>query len=101
LGFADPQHQTVTAVARTAPLAGRGYDLGLLWYAAHAHQGRTIGWLLRPWYRSKTAPSFLDMLTAVRQDSSRLHFSDPPSPTPTAQKPPTSWPAPLQTTASA
>src|SRR5215210_7551488 len=88
LGFEDPQNQTATAVARTAPLAGIAYDLVLLWYAARLQQGRATGWLVRPWYRSKTTPSFLDMLTAVRQDSWRLHFSDPPSPTPVAQNSP-------------
>src|SRR5438067_1767582 len=37
LGFEDPQTQTPTAVARTAPLAGIAYDLILLWYAARLH----------------------------------------------------------------
>jgi hypothetical protein len=89
LGFEDPQNRSATAVARTAPLAGLVYDLVLLWYAAQGQQGRATAWLVRPWYRSKTAPSFLDMLTAVRQDSWRLHFSVPPSPTPVTQYPPT------------
>ena len=85
LGFEDPQNQNASAVARTAPLAGLVYDLVVLWYAARVQQGRSADWLVRPWYRSKATPSFLDMLTAVRQDSWRLHFSDPPSPTPVAQ----------------
>src|SRR5918998_4995338 len=85
LGFEDPQNQAPEAVARTAPLAGIVYDLVLLWYAARLQQGRAPGWIARPWYRSKTTPSFLDMLAAVRQDSWRLHFSDPPSPSPVAQ----------------
>ena len=93
LGFEDPQNQSATAVARTAPLAGIVYDLVLLWSAARVQQGHTADWLIRPWYRSKSTPSFLDMLSAVRQESWRLHFSDPPSPTPVAENPPTSWPA--------
>ena len=88
LGFEDPQNQAATAVARTAPLAGLVYDLILLWYAARLRQGRAADWLVRPWYRSKAAPSFVDMLTALRQDSWRLHFSDPPLPAPLAQNPP-------------
>jgi hypothetical protein len=80
LGFEDPQNQTPEAVARTAPMAGIVYDLVLLWYAARLQQGHATGWLVRPWYRSKTTPSFLDMLTAVRQESWRLYFSDPPLP---------------------
>src|SRR5918992_1039722 len=73
LGFEDPQNQVATAVARTAPMASLVYDLVLLWYAARVRQGHAPDWPVRPWYRSKTAPSFLDMLTALRQDSWRLH----------------------------
>jgi DDE superfamily endonuclease len=88
LGFEDPQNQTPEAVARTAPMAGLVYDLVLLWYATRVRHGHAANWPVRPWYRSKTAPSFLDMLTAVRQEAWRLHFSDPPSPTPSPQNPP-------------
>ena len=99
LGFEDPQNQTATAVARTAPLAGIVYDVVLLWYAARVQQGLATGWPVRPWYRSKSTPSFLDMLTAVRQEAWRLHFSDPPSPTPVAQNPPALGHQALQATA--
>jgi Transposase DDE domain len=78
LGFGDPQNQASQAVARTAPLAGIVYDLVLLWYAERVQQGRAPDWVTRPWYRSKTAPSFLDMLTAVRQESWRWDISAPP-----------------------
>src|SRR5215212_931537 len=91
LGFEDPQNQTATAVARTAPLAGIVYDLVLLWYAARLQQGRATGWRARPWYRSKTAPSFLDLLTAVRQESWRRSFSDAPLPEPSTQTSARSW----------
>src|SRR3954467_7136500 len=91
LGFDDPQTQTAAAVARTAPLAGLVYDLVPLRYAARVQQGRAAGWLVRPWSRSKATPSFLDMLTAVRQESWRPYFSDPPSPGPAAQKSAHSW----------
>src|SRR5438067_7700908 len=69
LGFEDPQQQSPRAVTRTAPLAGIVYALVLLWYAGQVQQGVAAGWVPRPWYRTKTAPSFLDMLTAVRQES--------------------------------
>jgi hypothetical protein len=78
LGFEDPQNQTERAVARTAPLAGLAYDLVLLWAAQRAVQGLAPGWPVRPWYRSKTTPSFLDLLTALRQDSRPLLFSEAP-----------------------
>jgi hypothetical protein len=80
LGFEDPQSQTPQAVRRTAPLAFVSYDLVLLWSALRARQGRAVGWIERPWYRSKTAPSFADMLTAIRWATwHQLALSDPPS----------------------
>ena len=99
LGFEDPQNQTATAVARTAPLASIAYDLVLLWYAARVQQGLASGWTVRPWYRSETTPSFLDMLTAIRQESWRLCFSDPPLPGPATQKSAHSWANDLLATA--
>ena len=99
LGFEDPQNQTPEAVARTAPMASIAYDLVLLWYAARLQQGFAAGWLTRPWYRSKTTPSFLDMLTAVRQESWRLYFSDPPLPGPPTPKAAHSWAHDLLATA--
>jgi hypothetical protein len=79
LGFADSQQQTARAVTRAAPLAGLVYALVLLWYAGQVQQGTARGWLPRPWYRRKTAPSFLDMLTALRQESWLPAASQPPS----------------------
>jgi DDE superfamily endonuclease len=78
LGFADPQQQTAPAVTRTAPLAGVVYALVLLWYAGQVQQGQAGGWVPRPWYRAKAAASFLDMLTALRQESWRPSVSQPP-----------------------
>jgi hypothetical protein len=79
LGFEDPQQQTPRAVTRTAPLAGVVYALVLLWYAGQVQRGQAAGWVPRPWYRAKAAPSFLDMLTALRQESWRPCVSQPPS----------------------
>lgn len=95
LGFEDPQSQTARAVARTAPLAGIVYDLVLLWYAGQVERGRATGWVVRPWYRTKSAPSFLDMLTALRQDSRPLVISAPPCPARRLEKPAHSAPGPL------
>lgn len=67
LGFATPQSQTKQAVLRTAPMAFVVYDLVLLWYANQLQPGVAPTWVLRPWYRGKSAPSFFDMLTALRQ----------------------------------
>ena len=63
---------------RTAPLAGIVYALVLLWYAERLKHGVAAGWVVHPWYRTKTTPAFLDMLTAVRQESWRVYVSTPP-----------------------
>ncbi len=99
LGFEDPQQQTERAVQRTAPLAGLAYALVLLWSAGQAERGRATGWLVRPWYRAKTAPSFLDLLTALRQDSHALGISAPPCPPRRLNKPAHQTPGPLATAA--
>ena len=78
LGFEEPQNQAAPAVARTAPLAGVVYSLVLLWAAEQARQGRAPGWIARPWYRTKAAPSFLDLLTAARQAPWHRDVSAPP-----------------------
>lgn len=66
LGLADPQCQAPRAVQRTAPFAFLVYDLVVLWFAEHAHDAARPVWPVRPWYRHKAAPSFVDMLTALR-----------------------------------
>jgi hypothetical protein len=78
LGFGQAQNQTPRAVARTAPFAGVVYSLVLLWAAAHLEQGGTLSWIVRPWYRSKTAVAFPDLLMALRQELWRTRFSAPP-----------------------
>jgi DDE superfamily endonuclease len=80
LGFENPQCQTAQAVRRTAPMAFIVYDLVLLWAANRARQGEGVRWVDRPWYRRKSAPSFLDMITAVRCEAWRQHVFDPPPP---------------------
>jgi hypothetical protein len=74
LGFGQAQNQTRRAVARTAPFAGLVSSLVLLWAAAHLQQGGTLSWSLRPWYRSKTAVAFPDLLMALRQELWRTAF---------------------------
>jgi hypothetical protein len=81
LGFADPQCQTPQAVQRTAPFALLVYDLVLLWFAEHAHSPTTPAWPVRPWYRHKAAPSFVDMLAALRAALGPPRFLEPACPT--------------------
>jgi len=78
LGFGRAQNQASQAVARTAPFAGLVYSLVLLWAAAHLQQGGTLGWIVRPWYRTKTAVAFPDLLTALQHDLWMSRFSQAP-----------------------
>ena len=91
LGLEDPQGQTPQAVRRTAPLALIVYALVLLWYADQFHHPRVVRWLPRPWYRTKTAPSFLDMLTALRRAGWQRYMSQPPSAAQLHTNPELSW----------
>ncbi len=87
LGFGQAQNQSRQAVARTAPFAGVVYSLVVLWAAAHLQQGGTLSWIVRPWYRSKTAVAFPDLLIALRQELWRTRFSQPPVPLRCPQNP--------------
>jgi hypothetical protein len=78
LGFEDAQSQTAQAVLRTAPMAGIVYDLILLWATRRHQAGHPIAAVTRPWYRTKAAPSFLDLLTALREDCGQRELSEPP-----------------------
>jgi DDE superfamily endonuclease len=82
LGFAEPQCQTPRAVQRTAPFALVVYDLVLLWFAEHAAAASSPAWPVRPWYRHKTTPSFVDMLTALRGTLGPPRFFEPAYPAP-------------------
>lgn len=99
LGFAHPQSQAAPAVRRTAPMAFVVYDLVLLWSAAQVQQGTALPWILRPWYRTKSAPSFSDMLTALRQEGWRRAIFAPPYPTRWMQNAPPVWSDALLATA--
>lgn len=69
LGFEEPQGWTRRSVERTAPLAMLLYSLIVLWFAREGH--RQYRPLTGPWYTSKTAPSFADMLGTLRRLSVR------------------------------
>ena len=69
LGFEEPQGWTRRSVERTAPLAMLLYSLIVLWFARDGH--RSWRPIVCPWYTSKTAPSFADMLSTLRRLSVR------------------------------
>jgi len=67
LGFAESQARARRSVERTAPFVGLLFTLVVLWYAEAGHGSRFDVWPYRPWYRTKSTPSFEDMLWAVRR----------------------------------
>jgi hypothetical protein len=73
LGFEEPQGWSRLAVLRTAPIAMILYSLIVLWFerAGHAAYRPPV----RPWYRTKTRPSFADMLAALKRESLREEIS--------------------------
>lgn len=73
LGFEEPQGWTKRAVERTAPTAMLLYSLIVLWFASAGH--RLYRAPNRPWYRSKSRPSFADMVATLRQESVREKVS--------------------------
>ena len=72
LGFEEPQGWSRKAVLRTAPVAMLLYSLIVLWFAREGH--RAYQPLDCPWYTSKAEPSFADMLTTLRLQSTRKTY---------------------------
>jgi DDE superfamily endonuclease len=68
-GAGQARNRTRTAVQRTVPFALIVQSLVVLWYTRHGHQPDTITERRdqTPWYRSKTQPSYLDMITKLRR----------------------------------
>lgn len=69
LGFEEPQGWSRRAVERTAPTAMLLYSLIVLWFVRDGHHHYRP--LARPWYTTKTQPSFADMLATLRRCSLR------------------------------
>ena len=78
LGFEDPHNRTEHAVQRTAPMALWAYTLVVCWYAKWARRRTRLPFRQAPWYRTKKAPSFADMLATLRRQSWTLWVSDHP-----------------------
>jgi len=69
LGFEEPQNRTERAVERTAPMALLAYSFVVLWYVQSGQHLRAARAPTMPWYASKTAPAFSDMLATLRRAS--------------------------------
>jgi len=77
LGLEDPQNRTEHAVERTAPMALFAYSLVVLWYARAGHRTRFAKQPSVPWYTSKPAVTFSDMLATIRRASWSQGLLDP------------------------
>jgi hypothetical protein len=68
-GVGDAENRTEKAVLRTVPFQFLAMSLTITWYALHGHHPDDIAEhrTLRPWYLSKTNPSFADMLAKLRR----------------------------------
>jgi hypothetical protein len=77
LGFEDPQNRTERAVERTAPMALFAYSLVVLWYARVGHRTRFAKQPSVPWYTTKPAVTFSDMLATIRRASWTQGLLDP------------------------
>jgi hypothetical protein len=73
LGFEQPQGWSRRSVERTAPMAMLLYSLVVAWFAREGHRHYRPPDC--PWYVSKTAPSFSDMLATLRRQSVRHAIS--------------------------
>lgn len=69
LGLEQPQNRTEYAVLRTAPMALWAYSLVVLWYATIGRHTVAARLPALPWYQSKKAPAFSDMLATLRRVS--------------------------------
>ena len=68
-GVGDARNRTNKAVERTIPFQFMTMTLIFIWYTLHGHHPADVDHhrALRPWYLSKTAPSFADMLAKLRR----------------------------------
>jgi hypothetical protein len=77
MGVGQARNRVPNAVERTVPFGMLIQSLVVIWYALHgyhpddAHHRR----LAQPWYRTKTEPSFEDMITKLRKTMIAARFT--------------------------
>jgi hypothetical protein len=83
LGVGQARNRVTKAVERTVPFGLFCYSLLILWYTLHGHPSTDVAHrrASAPWYRSKTEPATLDMLTSLRRQIIAARFL-PTSPRP-------------------
>ncbi|MCA1672432.1 MAG: transposase [Actinobacteria bacterium] len=83
LGVGQARNRVRKAVERTVAFGLLCHSLLIVWYALHGHPATDTAHrrAAAPWYRSKTEPATLDMLTTLRRQIIATRFL-PPSPRP-------------------
>ena len=81
LGVGQARNRVTKAVERTVPFGLYCHSLLIIWYALNGHAATDTAHrrATAPWYRSKTEPATLDMLTALRHQIIAARFL-PPTP---------------------
>ena len=69
MGVGQARNRVKNAVERTVPFGMLIQSLVVVWYALHGHHPDDAHdrRLAQPWYRTKTEPSFEDMITKLRK----------------------------------
>lgn len=88
LGGGEARNRVRAAVERTVPFTMLIHTLIVIWYARHGHDPAdiTARRTAQPWYKSKTEPSFEDMLTKLRRVLITAQISGTRSTPPTPQE---------------
>lgn len=83
LGVGQARNRTPKAVERTVPFGLLCHSILIVWYALHGHHHTDTQHRRNqaPWYKSKTEPSTLDILTKLRHQIIAARFM-PPTPRP-------------------
>jgi hypothetical protein len=85
-GVGQARNRTQRAVERTVPFGLITQSIVVVWYALHGHSPDIVAERRAhaPWYRTKTHPSYLDMLVKLRRTliAARFHAgtTQPPNP---------------------
>jgi hypothetical protein len=87
-GAGQAHNRRQTAVERTAPFALLVQSLVILWYALHGNPGQDVDRRLNqaPWYRTKTDPSYQDMIATLRRVIIAARFKRTPADQPTPEE---------------
>jgi hypothetical protein len=76
-GVGEAHNRTPNAVRRTVPTGFIAQAITITWYAHHGHTTDIVARrrLANPWYRTKTTPSYHDMIVALRRELIRTRIS--------------------------